>query len=500
MTKYTCETYQKVFYQKGHLEDHNNRKRPCKKDNTIEALVEKKVQEVLSRTNHVAIKTDEVEIKIDSTPTTNMQSVQMEYSTKTREELIALCKEKKIKGYSGKNKKYIAKLLTESQPKNEIIDKVEEKQGTIINVSSDAYVYQTMLTCIGNKRKLVKNIRQIIEEVKLLIHKDKLNIVDGFAGSSVVSRELSYTANTIYTNDLEYYAYLMAYCYLVSPTSEQKRRIETHITNMNNIAKNGPFIEGIISKLYAPKDTKNIKEGERCFYTRENALIIDTLRKYIEEKVEVDIKIYCLVPLLNKASINTNTAGVFKGFYKNGNIGCFGGEGQFALSRITKPIQLDIPIWSNSTFTAHPSNKDINTLVSELPNDIDVMYLDPPYNQHPYGSNYFMLNVIAKNEEPLEISKVSGIPTNWNKSTYNKHKSAVSSMEHLMSAGLEKSKYLLISYNNEGIITDDDWKNLFEPYNVKKYEIKYDTFKGCRNLKNRSNKVLEIMYLVSKKV
>ncbi len=114
MTKYTCETCQKVFSQKGHLEDHNNRKRPCKKDNTIEALVEKKVQEVLSKTNEGAV-------KIDSTTTTIMQSNQMDYSTKTREELIALCKEKKIKGYSGKKKEDIAKLLTDSQPKNEII-------------------------------------------------------------------------------------------------------------------------------------------------------------------------------------------------------------------------------------------------------------------------------------------------------------------------------------------------------------------------------------------
>ena len=55
---------------------------------------------------------------------------------------------------------------------------------------------------------------------------------------------------------------------------------------MNNIAENGPFIEGIICKLYAPKNTKDIKEGERCFYTRENALIIDTLRKYIKDNIE----------------------------------------------------------------------------------------------------------------------------------------------------------------------------------------------------------------------
>jgi adenine-specific DNA-methyltransferase len=137
--------------------------------------------------------------------------------------------------------------------------------------------------------------------------------------------------------------------------------------------------------------------------------------------------------------------------------------------------------------------------VGELPGDIDLMYLDPPDNQHPYGSNYFMLNVIAKNEEPTEISNVSGIPTNWNKSNYNNHKTAVDAMKNLMNGGLSKSKYLLISYNNEGIITDGDWAKLFEPFNVKKYEIKYDTYKGSRNLKDRSDKVIEIMYLVSKK-
>ena len=74
---------------------------------------------------------------------------------------------------------------------------------------------------------------------------------------------------------------------------------------MNNIGKNGPFIEGIISKYYAPKDTNNIQKNERCFYTRENALIIDTLRQYISDNVDEEISVYCLVPLLNKASINT---------------------------------------------------------------------------------------------------------------------------------------------------------------------------------------------------
>ena len=457
MDPYTCEKCERTFKQKSHFDKHRQRKTPCKKkDNVLDKLIEEKLKPI-------------------------------------KEELAAI-------------KKLISEVKT--IPINDVI---ENSQSTTISTITptistappttipvnDDFVFQTMLTCIGNKRKLVKYITNIVNDVRKILNKDKLNIVDGFAGSSVVSRELSYLSNNLYTNDLELYSYLMAQCYLVTPTTEQKEKIKNHIDKMNNIAENGPYIEGIITKLYAPKDTKNIKHGERCFYTHENALIIDTLRKYIEDNVEKELVSYCLVPLLNKASIHTNTAGVFKGFYKKDDIGWFGGKGEFALSRITKPIRLDMPIWNDSNFKAHCFNKDINVLINELANNIDVIYLDPPYNQHPYGSNYFMLNIIAKNEEPTEISKVSGIPTDWNKSNYNTHQSAINSMKDLIEKGLQKSKYLIISYNNEGIIREEDWKSIFKNYTVKKYEITYDTYKGSRNLKNRSDKVIEIMYLVS---
>lgn len=419
----------------------------------------------------------------------------MNYSTKTHNELVQLCKQANITGYSKKSKQELIELITEKYD--------SPNSSAIINPTTEIkndFVFQTMLTCIGNKRKLVKNISTIIDEIRQKLGKDKLNIVDGFAGSSVVSRELSYFANNLYTNDMELYSYLMAQCFLQTPTEEQEQRIIYHITIMNQLAETGPYKEGIICKNYAPKNTTDIQKGERCFYTRENALIIDTLRKYIKEKVESDIEVYCLVPLLTKASIHTNTAGVFKGFYKKNDIGCFGGAAENALSRIMCSIRLDIPLWNKQTnFKAHCSNKDINILVNELPSDIDIMYLDPPYNQHPYGSNYFMLNIIATNEEPEDISKVSGIPNNWNKSEYNKRTNAVRAMSELIENGLIKSKYLLISYNNEGIITMDDWAQIFEQYTVKKYEINYDTYKGSRNLGNRSNKVVEIMYLISRK-
>ena len=58
MVNYTCNICSKVFNQKGHLEVHKNRKLPCKKDNTIEQLVEKKVQEALAKTNVTALKNE----------------------------------------------------------------------------------------------------------------------------------------------------------------------------------------------------------------------------------------------------------------------------------------------------------------------------------------------------------------------------------------------------------------------------------------------------------
>ena len=100
-------------------------------------------------------------------------------------------------------------------------------------MNHDEFVNQSMLTCIGNKRRLLKNIVDTIGELK--IDKKKLNLFDGFAGSSVVSRELSQFADNLYVNDLEPYSYAMAYCYFKRPTDEQIVSIKSHIDNMNTM-------------------------------------------------------------------------------------------------------------------------------------------------------------------------------------------------------------------------------------------------------------------------
>ena len=389
----------------------------------------------------------------------------------TLKELRQQCKERGLKGWS-------------SHKKSELITLLETKT----TIDAD-FVLQPMITYIGNKRKLVPWIMDIIQEIGT-----NLIVLDGFAGSGVVSRALMSICSELHSNDIEYYSYILLKCFLETPTLEQIGRIDRHFDTILKF----PVYTGYITKLYSPENTDKPLDGERCFYTRENALIIDTWIKYIEG-VEPDIKHYLMGPLLIKASINVNTAGVFRGFYKKDGIGHFGGAGENALERILAPIHIEKPIWSTSACKSICYQSDINELIVTCKDkQFDVIYLDPPYNEHPYGSNYFMLNLIANGQEPIDCSKVSGIPKLWNKSAFNGRNSAYDSMVLLLRNCLQKARYVLISYNNEGLITN--WSTLFQNLecNVKKYEKEYDTYHGSRNLNSRNKKVVEIMYLINK--
>ena len=203
-----------------------------------------------------------------------------------------------------------------------------------------------------------------------------------------------------------------------------------------------------------------------------------------------------LAPLIVEASIHNNTSGVFKGFHKKDGIGHFGGAGENALTRIKKDIILPYPIFSEYECEVNVSQQDINEFVKEQ-TDFDLVYYDPPYNQHPYGSNYFMLNIIASKED-IEIQDgVSGIAKNWNKSAYNKKEQAIQSMDDLIKN--TQAKYILISYNNEGIIPFDIFKGILNKYGkVQLLEQKYNTYRGCRNLNNRAIHTKELLWIVEK--
>ncbi len=360
------------------------------------------------------------------------------------------------------------------------------------------YLTTQIITYIGNKRILIGYIEKEINLIKERLNKKKLVTADLFSGSGIVARMLKQHSSTVIVNDLETYSYILNSCYLSNRSDFDTERYFAERTRIEKSFFNEK-ISGIICENYAPLVTDDIKEGERAFYTRENAERIDTYRNLIDTVSDEKLRNFFLAPLLTEASIHVNTSGIFKGFYKDKNtgIGCFGGTGKNALTRIMGQIELPIPVFSNFRSKVELYKHDTVVLAEKL-RKIDVAYLDPPYNQHPYGSNYFMLNIIADNRIPdVKLSKVSGIPANWNRSSFNKRAEVLCSMEKIVS--MLDARFVIVSYNSEGFIKFDEMKEMLMRYGrVKTVEIEYNAFRGSRNLRSRNIHVSEYLFVVEK--
>jgi len=366
-----------------------------------------------------------------------------------------------------------------------------------IKSENDLFLTEQLITYIGNKRGLLSFIGDGIEIVKQRLGKAKLSTFDVFSGSGIVARFLKQFSKTLYCNDLEKYSNVINKCYLTNKNEVNIVKVNKIYNELLYFINEQPLREGFITKLYSPKDENNIKNGERVFYTRRNAKYIDTMRQLING-VDSAYQHFFLAPLLSEASIHANTSGVFKGFYKckNTGVGKFGGSNSDALFRIKGDIKLQFPLFSNFECDSCIYQGDSNQIAGIVP-EVDIAYLDPPYNQHPYGSNYFMLNLILDYNPPNEISNISGIPVNWNRSSFNKRPLAFQAFKELV----EKlnAKYLLISFNSEGFITTELMLEILSKIGkVIVLETKYNTFRGSRNLRNRNIHVKEFLYLVEK--
>lgn len=306
-------------------------------------------------------------------------------------------------------------------------------------------------------------------------------------------------SSLLVANDLEKYSEVINKTFLRNRSEFNSAVYENERRGIDALLESGYTRPGIITEHYAPADTENIQLGERAFYTHENALRIDTIRAYIDTIADRDT---AQAMLLTEASIHVNTSGVFKGFYKDRKtgIGMFGGTGRNALSRIMAPVVINEPLLSayECQYSVLCGDaKDVFT--SGKVKDADITYIDPPYNQHPYGSNYFMLNVILENRLPSQISKVSGIPTDWNRSAFNGRRSAHGAFAELLTT--VDSKYIVVSYNNEGFMSlEEICSAIADNYGqVQEVEnIAYSAFKGSRNLRGRSAHTNEYLIMASR--
>ena len=377
------------------------------------------------------------------------------------------------------------------------------------------YLTEQIIAYIGNKRKLLPLIYKAIENAGITPG-EKISFFDVFSGSGVVSRFAKFLGFEVFSNDWEYYAYVLNRGFLDVNESDiaelfgSREEFEILLDTIN--AAPSPREEDqYIAKFYAPKefDVEQVDyKTERLFYTRENALAIDKIRNQLEEykkkpdfgeKSSKSEKVFYLLlaNLLYEAATHTNTSGVFKAFHKE-----FGGHGKDALTRIMKKIELHSPVLIDSKAPVHIFQENANELARKI-KGIDIAYLDPPYNQHQYGSNYHMLNTIAKWDKipaPLELNakgmlkKKAAIREDWvnTRSDYCYKDSAERSFEDLI-LNLD-ARFIFISYSTDGIIPFEKMREICTKRGrLSLVTNEYTTYRGGKQSNRRQNTNIEFI-------
>ncbi len=330
---------------------------------------------------------------------------------------------------------------------------------------SHPYINKQLIAYIGNKRRLLPFLGEVFSSIE----GNSTTFLDPFTGSGSVARLARLMGYDVKANDWEFYSYITASAHV----GIDKRKAATLFKSRGGIksvfdtlnitgSSDSPVPVPYISRYYSPRNTEGADYlTERLFYTRENGEFLDRVRNIIEEwypgwnldRDGTDEKNLLLASLLYQGATKANTSGVFKACHKG-----FGGHGRDALSRIMAPMELEIPLLTDSG-SGTVFRQDAGVFAAG--HTADICYLDPPYNIHQYGSNYHLLNTLGLWDRPEvdqsrnpdgRFSSKAGIRKDWieTRSPYCSRKTASTSLRELLDT--IDARYIVLSYSTDGVV------------------------------------------------
>ncbi|GIW75542.1 MAG: hypothetical protein KatS3mg104_0605 [Phycisphaerae bacterium] len=125
-------------------------------------------------------------------------------------------------------------------------------------------------------------IDQAVQHVRRRLGFRKLVCADLFSGSGVVARYFKQFCDYLLVNDLESYSRVINECYLSNMSQLDIPLLREIYEDLLRRIEQSPR-PGFITELYSPADQDKITSSDRVFYTRDNAVYLDTARYWIGE-------------------------------------------------------------------------------------------------------------------------------------------------------------------------------------------------------------------------
>ncbi len=308
-----------------------------------------------------------------------------------------------------------------------------------------------------------------------ILHPEYRTFTDLFAGTGIVGFTMQSTFQTVISNDLEYYSYVINRGLLMCLYSE---KIEEWIVTLNALEG----VEGLVYAHFSPNPG-----GTRMFWTSFNAKKCDAIRLELErlrEEGELSESDYTflLASLLVSIDKVANTSCVYGAYLKTFKKSACN---EFVLKPIHTTYESD-RVTVNQVY-----NTRAEDLVQRV--DMDVVYMDPPYNARQYGGNYSPLNYIALYDETIELKGKTGLMEDYNKSHFSSKTKVQRAFEQLIED--IQCRTIVLSYNNEGLLPFDTIKTVLrQKGDVVLYKIQYDKFRS--NTRVQKKKVVEYVWIV----
>lgn len=342
-----------------------------------------------------------------------------------------------------------------------------------------------LLRYIGGKSQLLNCIEAVLKRCG----KNVDTVVDLFAGTGVVSRKFKSLGYRVISNDFLYFSYVLQKCYIELNKLPDFYNIGSDpIDFLNAIDIRYPLYpldECFIYKNYSPAGS------ERMYFQPVNALKIDLIRLKIEEWHRLNIiddsgYFYLLASLIEAVPYVSNIVGVYASYLK------------FWDKRAFNPIILKHPVICGNGKSNEAVNSDYLQVLQNYGYNYDILYADPPYNSREYLPNYHVLETIARYDYP-EIYGITGMRRyDDQKSDFCKKTRVFSAFENLICNC--RAKYLLISYNNEGLLGTEALSSICEKYAIPGtfalYEYDYRRYKS--KIPNNSRGLREQLYFLER--
>ena len=334
---------------------------------------------------------------------------------------------------------------------------------------------------IGGKALMLGHIIDTVEKET----KNVESVIDIFSGSGIVGNAFKSKGYNVLLNDFLYFSYVIARGTVGIFEEPVFKNFDFDVIDyLNNISLENT--QYLLEKCFIYNNYSPNENCERMYFQNENAIKIDLIRMQIEDwntagLLSEDEYYYLLAALINAVPYVANIAGVFGAYLK------FWDKRTYNILKLEKPSI----ITTNKNILC--TNEDYTQILSEK---YDLLYADPPYNSREYLPNYHILETIARYDYP-EIKGITGMRNyDTQKSVFCKKNTVHSAFENLIKNC--QSRYLLISYNNEGIISTGDLSDICKEYAVgnsfRLMEIDYRRYKN--KIPNNKEGLKEQLYFL----